>query len=850
MEAFTLEGKLVLNSSSFMNDLHAMETGTMVSGSESKFNAFGVALGNIAAQGFMAAFRGVVNFAKSSVETGMNFDAMMAQVRSVRTDITDEQFQQLRETALELGRTTKFTSEEVASAFYYEAIAGWNVDKMLKGIKGTLDLAAASGEKLGLTSDIVTDALTAFGLQAEDSGRFVDVLAAAAGNSNTNIQMMGEAFKYLAPMAGTMAFSVEDVAVGLGLIANNGIKSTMAGTALRKILTTLVAPSDDAKQALKELGVSLDDDTGKIKPFREVMQDLREAFKESGYDPKTGRSIEEIAAAEEKYAQAVEEANQLKEAGSLTDKQYAKRVEDAQTEFEDYVGFNKKFLGQLSEIGGLRGISALLAIMKSTDEDFDQLLTAVDQSEGAADKMAKAMLDNLKGDITLMNSAMDNLKIILSDKFNAQLREGTQTITAWVTTLADVMQNGYGDIIERTERKEQEEINKATADATKATGIIKYLDDLIAKFGSAASKTNEWKTAIDDLEKLIPGITKQIKAEGEELSTTTANLQAYVDAHKKKAIEDAKQATIGKYRESYAEAQVELGKAEIDQEIASYEMREAAQSLANYVEKTYADAYGKLITEVQNDTEMSDSERTAEIQRLTQEFKDRNLKTAAELMQGYENGTFSMADIANFAKAAGAFANDFNQSGIDSIMSMFNDAQKSYNDNASKISELSSKSESLKAQLEVAEAAYARMTGQADAFKTDDLNSAAANATSGLNHLASEASSFQAPSMGGGGVDGSMAKGGWDIPYDNYVARLHRGEMVLTATQAREYRNGDRGDGASAAEIGAAVKSAMRGMAFYSNNEVVARVYGDATTNRVNRNIAQINRRHRTGYGG
>ena len=294
-----------------------------------------------------------------------------------------------------------------------------------------------------------------------------------------------------------------------------------------------------------------------------------------------------------------------------------------------------------------------------------------------------------------------------------------------------------------------------------------------------------------------------------------------------------------------------LGQAQIDQEIARYQMREAAQSMAEYVEKTYADAYGKMIEDVQKDQDMTAGEKSEEIARLYQEYNDRNLKTAAELMGGYDSGGISMADIVNFAKAAGNFAGDYNQSGIDSIMSMFNEAQASYNENAAKISELSSTSENLKAQLAVAEAAYARMTGQADAFSTAELNSAAAGAVGGLNHLQSEAYSFHAPSVGGGGeADGSHAKGGWDIPYDNYIARLHRGEMILTATQARQYRNNETSGGASAAEIGAAMSRAMRNVGFYFRETEVARTFGDSTTGRVNRNIVQANRRHHTGYGG
>ena len=133
-------------------------------------------------------------------------------------------FDALREKAREMGAKTKFSASEAAEAMNYMAMAGWKSKDMIGGIEGVMNLAAASGEDLATTSDIVTDALTAFGLKAEDSSHFADVLAAASSNANTNVSLMGETFKYAAPIAGTLGYSVEDTAVAIGLMANAGIK--------------------------------------------------------------------------------------------------------------------------------------------------------------------------------------------------------------------------------------------------------------------------------------------------------------------------------------------------------------------------------------------------------------------------------------------------------------------------------------------------------------------------------------------------------------------------------------------------------------------------------------------------
>lgn len=211
---------------------------------------------------------------KDTIETYKDFEAAMSQVQAV-SGATAPELEQLTDKAKEMGATTKFTAEESATAFNYMAMAGWKTQDMLSGIEGILNLAAASGESLGTTSDIVTDALTAFGLQASDAGHFADVLAQASSNANTNVSMLGESFKYIAPVAGAMKYNVEDVSLALGLMANASVKGSMAGTSLKTALVNMASPTDKMAAAMKKYGISLTDSDGKMKTLKGVMDNLR-----------------------------------------------------------------------------------------------------------------------------------------------------------------------------------------------------------------------------------------------------------------------------------------------------------------------------------------------------------------------------------------------------------------------------------------------------------------------------------------------------------------------------------------------------------------------------------------------
>ena len=256
----TLKFDTKIDSSGFQKGVDALGKGLSVTGK---------VLGGVAT--------GVTALGGAAVKVGSDFESGMSQVQAV-SGASGEELERLKEKAKEMGASTKFSATESAEALNYMAMAGWKTEDMLGGIEGIMNLAAASGEDLASTSDIVTDALTAFGMSASDSTHFADILAAASSNANTNVGMMGETFKYVAPLAGSLGYSAEDTATAIGLMANAGIKGSQAGTSLRSIMTRLAKPTKDSQMAMDALGLSITDSTGKMKPLSEIVVDMRKGF--------------------------------------------------------------------------------------------------------------------------------------------------------------------------------------------------------------------------------------------------------------------------------------------------------------------------------------------------------------------------------------------------------------------------------------------------------------------------------------------------------------------------------------------------------------------------------------------
>ena len=205
------------------------------------------------------------------------FESAMSEVAAI-SGASGNELQALTDKAQEMGATTKFSASESAEALKYMAMAGWDTEAMLNGINGVMQLAAASGEDLASTSDIVTDAMTAFGLSADQSTRFADVLAQTANRSNTSVALMGETFKYVAPVAGALGYSIEDTSVAIGLMANSGIKGSQAGTSLKNVLTNLAKPTDQVQSYMDKLNISLTDSAGNVKPLNQLLNEMRDGF--------------------------------------------------------------------------------------------------------------------------------------------------------------------------------------------------------------------------------------------------------------------------------------------------------------------------------------------------------------------------------------------------------------------------------------------------------------------------------------------------------------------------------------------------------------------------------------------
>ena len=335
-------------------------------------------------QGRLGAVAGAATVAAAplvgAVTVAANFEQAMSKVQAI-TNASNEDMKKLNATAQELGAKTQFSASQAAEAMSYLGMAGWKTEQIIGGMPGLLDLAAASGTDLATTADIVSDDLTAFGMSANEAGRMADVMAAASTNANTNVEMMGQTFKYAGAVAGAMGYKLEDVAVATGLMANAGIKADQAGTSLRSIMTRLAAPTKESENAMTQLGISITNADGTIKPFAETMNDLRAKFK--------GMTKEQQAS-------------------------YAKML------------------------AGQEAMSGLLAVVNASDEDYAKLTNAINNSEGAAAKMAATMNNNAKGAITQLMSAVEGAAIALGQVFLPPLTaiikkisEVVSSFTAW-----------------------------------------------------------------------------------------------------------------------------------------------------------------------------------------------------------------------------------------------------------------------------------------------------------------------------------------------------------------------------------------------------------------------------------
>ena len=405
-------------------------------------------LGNIkgklsnAASGFLSGlptqlvgFAGIGYGVADTLRVYTDFTHQMSRVKAI-AGATDEEFVRLTAKAKEQGMMTQFTATESGKAMEYMAMAGWKTEDMLNGISGIMSLAAASGEDLGQVSDIVTDALSAFKLQAKDAGHFADVLAQAATNSNTNVGMMGYTFKYVAPLAGTLGFNIEDTALAIGLMANSGIKAEKAGTALRSLFTRMAAPTKQSSSAMSELGFSMTDSTGKVKSLRSIMKELRKDFKSLSTTDQTRLAKQQAG-------------------------------EDA--------------------------ISGFLAIMNANEADWNKLETAIDHSSGAAKNMENVSTSNLWGSIKSLQSAWESVQLgFMGQGPGSGVKEFVDAVTIDLRKFTKSLQDGFQfkDLVDLAKNAVQQLIDKfmqldgvgsVLAGGTLAFGLAKLIG-MLKKF--------------------------------------------------------------------------------------------------------------------------------------------------------------------------------------------------------------------------------------------------------------------------------------------------------------------------------------------------------------------------------
>ena len=405
----------------------------------------------------------VTGLGTAAVKTAADFDSSMSNVAAI-SGSSAEDMDKLRERAREMGTQTKFSAKEAGDAMGYMAMAGWDAQQMYDGLPGIMNLAAASGEDLATTSDIVTDALTAFGMEAEDSSHFADVLAQASSSANTNVGMMGETFKYIAPVAGALGYSAEDAAVAIGLMANSGIKASSAGTQLRSSLTNMIKPSKDVGDAMEKWGFYATESATSIDQAKIDKQMLRvqkaslaadkaqQAYNDavSKYGSESTEASNAAATLEIKQtelATANETLTQLQEGTTENVRLYNKALQNedgSMKTLRETMDFLRETMGGMTEaeqtqaataIFGKEAMSGMLAIINSSDEDYQKLIKNIDNCKGSAENMAETMQDNLSGQLTTLQSALQELAIAFGEILMPYIRKAAEVIQGFVEKL-------------------------------------------------------------------------------------------------------------------------------------------------------------------------------------------------------------------------------------------------------------------------------------------------------------------------------------------------------------------------------------------------------------------------------
>lgn len=425
----------------------------------------------------------VTGFA-SAVQSGAEFDKQMSAVQAV-TGATSEEFEQLRESAMSWGEKTVYSATETGEALYYMGLAGWNANDSMEALGGVLSLAAAGNVELGTTSDIVTDAMTAMHMAADEytdgiknADYFSNVMAATMSSSNTTVELLGESFKYVAPLAGAAGMSIDDLSLALGLMANNGVKGSQSGTGLRQALKNVIAPSDKVAQAMEKYNITLDDGTGKAKSLGQFIRELRNTFGDLNIE-------------------ILDENGTLKEGETIME-EYGDKLPISQMEK----------LEAISTIFGTRAMPGMLAIIEASEDDFATLSESIDGAQqafvrvgdqvltfdeaysqfgdeiysnnafeilGAAEGMAAVQTDNLYGAWVRFTSVLGTTKIEINDLVKNSLRGFLEKATELLKKFNEM------------DDAQQAQILKIAAIVAAIGPVLLVVGKLIASVGSIVS---------------------------------------------------------------------------------------------------------------------------------------------------------------------------------------------------------------------------------------------------------------------------------------------------------------------------------------------------------------------------
>lgn len=553
----------------------------------------------------------VAGIGAAAVKTTADFDESMSNVSAI-SGATGDDFDKLRAKAREMGAETKFSASDAADAMTYMAMAGWKTDDMLSGISGIMDLAAASGADLATTSDIVTDALTGMGYTAADAGRLADVMAAASSNANTNVEMMGETFKYVAPVCGSLGYSMEDTALAVGLMANSGIKASQSGTQLRAAITNMVKPTEAMEGVMQELGIEVANEDGTMKSLDDTMQILRSSFAVTTEEQKKQKleMIEQEAIAdgygdtlngltdEEKYFKLAMYAGQ-KQVKSMSEAQFKKQAQDklgikvtkktnrAQVEQNLALSLGTQAIEGLTQeqqssyaatLFGKEAMSGMLAIINASEEDYKKLSDAINSSSGSAKEMSEVMQDNLNGQLTILKSQLEEAAISIGDSLVPMIRALVGKIQEWV--------DWYNSL---------EDSQKQTIVTVGL--IVAAIGPLLILIGQMATGIGALMTAVTSLGAIFTALS----AVGGPLLLTAAAIGAIA-----LVLAESKEKTSEYYDEAVKLTDQEAeNKAKVDELYASYEQLNQRRADAAAGVDTEAEREKALFSELQSITDQN-----------------------------------------------------------------------------------------------------------------------------------------------------------------------------------------------------------------------------------------------------